>query len=258
MSSVHLEAFVKLQEMGVRTILSVDGKVPDEELARKYGMTYVHVPIQYKGISEEEVACIAKTFREKESPIYVHCFHGKHRGPAAAEIGRLVLDGIPREQALAEMRRCGTAESYEGLYRVIAEGDIPSAEESRDFDGDFPAAHEIKGFRSAMSEISRADDNLKSLAKRKWEVDPEHPDLDPVNEATKLATSLQRSSNSEELASKPDDFTRWMQDSIVQSVALRDALTAKQAGTGPAETADQAYKTLAATCNECHDAYRND
>ena len=92
------EAFRILQDMGVRTILSVDGKVPDAALAERYGMKYVHVPIQYKGITAAEVAQITKTFREQEGPFYVHCFHGKHRGPAAAaQLGRLVLDGIARE-----------------------------------------------------------------------------------------------------------------------------------------------------------------
>ena len=258
-SEPHGEAaFATLEEMGVRTILSVDGKVPDAELAAKHGMTYVHVPIQYKGITQDELTRIVKTFREKEGPIYVHCFHGKHRGPAAAEVGRLVVDGISREQALAEMRRCGTADTYEGLYRVVAEGDIPTEADTRGYAWDFPAAQPLKGFRSAMIEISRADDNLKALAKHKWVVDAEHPDIDPVNEATKLASLFDRSSVMDELSSKPADFTGWMQDSTVQAVALRDALIALKSGSGGAEDADKAYKTLSATCTACHDVYRND
>ncbi len=252
------EAFAELQAMGVRTILSVDGKVPDADLAAKYGMSYVHVPIQYKGIANEELTRIVKTFREKEGPIYVHCFHGKHRGPAAAELGRLVVDGISREQALAEMRRCGTADTYEGLYRVVAEGDIPSEDETRAYAWDFPAAHPMEGFRSAMIEISRADDHLKALSKREWAADPAHPDVDAVNEATKLASTFERAHELEELAAKPADFTGWIQDSTRQSAALRDALTAWKAGSGSAEDATKAYKALSATCTACHDVYRND
>ena len=48
------------------------------------------------GINEDEIAMIAKTFREVEGPFYVHCYHGKHRGPAAAAIGRVALDGLGR------------------------------------------------------------------------------------------------------------------------------------------------------------------
>jgi protein tyrosine phosphatase (PTP) superfamily phosphohydrolase (DUF442 family) len=193
-SEPHGEAaFRELQALGVKTIVSVDGKVPDAELARRYGMTYVHVPTQYKGMSADQILKLAKTFREKSGPFYVHCFHGKHRGPAAAEIGRLVLDGVSRERALAEMRQwCGTAQSYEGLYRDIAQAPIPTDAESRAFRWDFPAAHPFDGFRGAMVEISRLDDDLKALAKSKWAPNAEHPDLDPVNEATQLASALER------------------------------------------------------------------
>ncbi|MCA9003240.1 MAG: hypothetical protein KDB61_15055, partial [Planctomycetes bacterium] len=97
------EALETIAKMGVKTILSVDGKIPDAATAAELGMRYVHIPIQYSGIDENEWLEIAKTFREVEGPFYVHCFHGKHRGPAAAEVGRLILDGISREHALAEM-----------------------------------------------------------------------------------------------------------------------------------------------------------
>lgn len=257
------EAFKELQAMGITTILSVDGKVPDQELAAKYGMTYVHVPIQYKGITDDEMLKISKTFREQEGPFYVHCFHGKHRGPAAAEVGRIVLDGIPREQALAEMRQwCGTAKSYEGLYRVIAEAEIPDAQASKAFAWDFPAAQPLGGFREGMTEVSRSDDNLKFLSKRKWEADPEHPDVDAFNEATKLASVLEESSKLEEIANKPPDFRGWMADSVKHSAALRDALHELRSGQGDtaasAAKADESYKALTASCNACHDVYRND
>jgi protein tyrosine phosphatase (PTP) superfamily phosphohydrolase (DUF442 family) len=258
-SEPHGEAaFAELHKLGVKTILSVDGKVPDADLARKYGMTYVHVPIQYKGIADDEVLKIAKTFREKEGPFYVHCFHGKHRGPAAAEIGRIAIDGISREQALAEMRQwCGTAQSYEGLYRVVARAKLPSEAETSAFRWDFPAAHPFDGFRSGMIEISRADDNLKALSKTKWQPDAEHPDLDPVNEATKLASAIERSAKLDELAEEPTDFRQWMSDSVVQGAALRDAMVALKSGGGSTDAVDKAYKTVAATCTACHDKYRN-
>jgi hypothetical protein len=245
--------------MGVRTILSVDGKVPDEELAAKYGMEYVHVPIQYRGISDDEMTRIAKTFRERDGPFYVHCFHGKHRGPAAAEIGRLVLDGITREQALAEMRQwCGTAESYEGLYRTIAGAQVPSVGETDRYAWDFPAAERAGGFRELMIEVSRADDNLKYLSKHEWQPGDDHPDVDAGNESFKLADALDAAARLDEVTEKPADFVGWMQDSVEQSAALRDAIRAVSAGTGTSADVAAAYKLLSASCSACHDVYRND
>jgi hypothetical protein len=252
------DAFVILHSMGIKTILSVDGKVPDQELAAKYGMKYVHVPIQYKGITDEEISKIAKTFREQEGPFFVHCFHGKHRGPAAAEIGRLVLDGIPRETAIAEMRQwCGTAPSYEGLYAAIAHADIPDERETHAMQWDFPAASPMDGVRGAMILVSRADDLLKDLSKRKWEADPEHPDVDPFNESAKLVGFFEQALALGEVAAQPADYRQWMQDAKVQSAALSDALKALKDGSGTAEDADKAYKVLSKTCTACHDSYRN-
>jgi hypothetical protein len=263
------EAFRVLQSMGINTIVSVDGKVPNEDLATSLGMTYVHVPIHYSGISEDELTRLAKTFREKDGPFYVHCFHGKHRGPAAAAVGRLVVDGIPREQALAEMHLCGTSSSYEGLYLSIAEGHIAEREATDDYEWDFPAAHPFGGFRQAMVEISRVDDSLEYLSLNGWEPSDNHPDLDAVNEATRLASALLRSSELDDVADKPADFHSWMGDAVKASTELRDALEAWTRGSGSAALAgtdsgvgiddvDRAFDALSQSCKACHEAYRND
>jgi protein tyrosine phosphatase (PTP) superfamily phosphohydrolase (DUF442 family) len=155
-------ALEKLAEMGIKTILSVDGKAPDAETAKKLGMRYVHVPIRYRGIEQDELLKIAKTFRELEGPFYVHCYHGVHRGPAAAAVGRVVLDGAPREQAIAEMRQyCGTSSKYEGLYGAIAFGQLPSAEETQAYPFGFEAQHQFRGFRHAMVDLARSWDLIK-------------------------------------------------------------------------------------------------
>ena len=252
------EAFQILHAKGVRTILSVDGKVPDAELAAQYGMKYVHVPIQYRGITGEEISLIAKTFREQEGPFFVHCFHGKHRGPAAAAIGRVALDGVSRETALAEMRQyCGTAPSYEGLYATIAHAPIPPAYETRAIPWDFPAASPLEGIAGAMVVVSRADDHLKALAKNGWQPDPTHPDMDASNEAAKLADVFERSVALEEVLKQPEDFRKWMDDSVKQSAALREVVRGLSSGATTAADADKAYKALSATCTACHDGYRN-
>jgi hypothetical protein len=252
------EAFEILRARGVRTILSVDGKVPDAAMAAKYGMKYVHVPIQYKGITADQIAKIAKTFREQPGPFFAHCFHGKHRGPAAAALGRLVVDGVSREEAMAEMRQwCGTSPSYEGLYQTIAHADIPSERETRAMEWDFPAAHPLDGIASAMVEIARADDHLKVLLKNEWQPDPEHPDIDPVNEAAKLTTLFERSAALPESAEYGDDYRAWMRDAKAQANDLLEQVRAAKAGAGDVAAASAAYRALSKTCAACHDVYRN-
>ena len=247
------EAFERLAAMGVKTILSVDGKVPDEESAARHGMRYIHVPIHYSGISEDELVRIAKTFREAEGPFFVHCFHGKHRGPAAAAVGRMVLDGATREQALAEMRQwCGTSSKYEGLFRTVASGEMPSTASTVRYAWDFPAAHPLGGFRQAMVEVARHWDNLVALEERDWQTDPKHPDVDARNEAAKLADLFARANGLPEVQSSPEDFRDWMDTSVEEAGRLQQSLEA-----GEGAKASKALRNVKQTCGSCHAGYRN-
>src|SRR5438128_2288808 len=38
------ESFQELKELGVKTVISVDGTRPNVELAKRYGLKYVHLP----------------------------------------------------------------------------------------------------------------------------------------------------------------------------------------------------------------------
>jgi hypothetical protein len=241
--------------------LSVDGKVPDAATAESLGMRYVHVPIQYNGIDEDELLRIAKTFRELEGPFYVHCYHGKHRGPAAAAVGRVVLDGVPREEAIAEMRQwCSTSSKYEGLYAAVAVADLPGRAETEAFDFDFSPAHSFEGLRGGMVQMARKWDLVKAAEIRDWALDPGHPDVTPLQEAEQLHQIFASLSELEATNAWQDDFRAWLEQGRDGSERLLRALTecGKEAGEGPwrAEAAT-AYDLVAESCSSCHKAYRN-
>lgn len=253
------EGLAAIRDLGVRTILSVDGKEPDAEAAAALGLRYVHIPIQYSGFSDGELAEITKTFRELEGPFYVHCFHGKHRGPAAAAVGRVVLDGASRETAIGEMKQyCGTSEKYEGLYREIAITPFPTASESTAYEFDFPAVHRPEGMVGVMVQMARAHDNLVELEKRQWALDPEHPDVDALNEAVKIRQAFESARDLTQVVSGPEDLRTWMAQSLADSRTLVEAIEAARAGTAEAGSqASAAFKRIRAGCNECHAAYRD-
>lgn len=252
-------AFRRIAGWGVRTILSVDGKVPDAAAAQRHGMRSVHVPIQYKGITQPQVLALAKTFRELEGPFFVHCFHGRHRGPAAAAVGRLVLDGVSREQAMAEMRQwCGTSGRYEGLYLALAAGQIPGPAETAAAGLELPATHPFGGLRGAMVGVSRAYDQLEALVDRTWEPDPAHPDVDPTHEATKLQQLFQACVELEEVRSAPARLGDWMDDSVEACAQLVRALEAFAGGkTAAGARADAALERVAESCSACHGVFRD-
>jgi protein tyrosine phosphatase (PTP) superfamily phosphohydrolase (DUF442 family) len=256
-------ALEELAELGIKTILSVDGKAPEHEAAAALGLRYVHVPIRYNGIEETEVLAIAKTFRELEGPFYVHCFHGKHRGPSAAAIGRVVLDGAGRDTAIGEMRQyCGTSEKYEGLYRTIATGDLPSPEETAAFEFDFPAEFRVEGLRQSMVELPRSFDLLVDLSKRDWAPKADHPDANARNEAAKLEELFSQLATTSEVLAAPTDFRTHVDESRVHAKDLVEALTRFGASEGAEreaanELAKEALGAVKARCTACHRDYRN-
>lgn len=254
------KAFERLQSLGVKTILSVDGKVPDRELAAAHGMRYVHSPIRYSGIEDEEMLRLTKTFRELEGPFYVHCFHGRHRGPAAAAIGRLVVDGAPRERVIAEMRQwCGTSEKYAGLYGDIANKPLPDAAETTAYAWEFPSAHPMEGIRQSMVALPRLFDSLDALADRDWQVDPGHPDVDPLHQARTLLGTFRQTLQLPEVDQHPADFRQHLEESIRLNEQLVSALQELNQGAQSSArgNAMEALDAIAQTCSQCHKSYRN-
>lgn len=253
------EALARIASWGVKTILSVDGKAPDAATAAKYGMRYVHVPIQYSGLTEEEQLRIVKTFRELEGPFYVHCFHGEHRSAAAAALGRLALDGISREQALAEMRQwAGTSPKYSGLFWDVATVEIPDEATTAKFAFDFPSTSPLDGVAGAMVQIARAFENTRDAIAVDYGVDPAHPDIEPLEEAKKLEQLFEASLRLEEVLAAPQDYRDWMQTSLADSKKLVAALRELRAGdTTAVDRVTAAVKAVNASCNACHTPYRN-
>ena len=253
------EGLQALHDLGIRTILSVDGKAPEAEAAAALGMRYVHVPIQYSGFGEDELAEIAKTFRELGGPFYVHCFHGKHRGPAAAAVGRVVLDGASRETAIGEMKQyCGTSPKYEGLYREIAITPFPGADETARLDYDFAAVRRPAGMVGLMVALARAHDHLVELGRRDWQPDPEHPDVDALNQAAQVLQAFEAAQDLGQVRAGPDDLRGWMTDALAESRALVEALRAQRAGAaGGGAEASASFARLKAGCGQCHAAYRD-
>lgn len=256
------EALGQLAAWGVKTVLSVDGKVPDVEAAQELGLRYVHVPIRYRGITDDQILKIAKTFRELEGPFYVHCFHGKHRGPAAAAIGRVALDGLERERAIAEMRQwCSTASKYEGLYSSVALSDLPTAAETEAFDFDFTSATSFKGVREAMVELTRSWDEVQLIEKNDWKPSSEHPDIDALQSATHVSQLMNACGNMEGTEDFEADYfemlgqTQGHLSDVVQF--LTDCRVEGTSEFVRNEQLDTAFNAAKKSCLTCHAVYRN-
>lgn len=248
--------FAALAKAGIKSIVSVDGAKPPADLARKYGLRYVHVPIGYDGIPPATALELAKTFvtLHKDGPIFVHCHHGKHRGPAACSIGRMMIDGVSAEETTAWMKVAGTDPKYSGLYATVREFNPPSEADLATVEATMPEAAPTPPLREAMVAVDHHWDALKLVKKAGWVATAEHADIDPAHEASILAEAFRELARQPAIAEKPDDFKAWLKSSEDAAWALSKALAK---GAVDTKAADAQFKVLADDCTACHKAHRD-
>ena len=118
-------AFAFLAREGYRTIVSVDGARPDLKSAHRHGLTYVHLPMSYDGVDPSVALGLFRVMQQSDSPVFIHCHQGHHRGPTAAAIASMAKGLCSQEEALTRMELAGTSPAYSGLWRSVRSYQLP-------------------------------------------------------------------------------------------------------------------------------------
>ncbi len=253
------EGFRALQQLGVRTIISVDGVRPDIELARKHCLRYVHLPISYDGVSAEQGQKIARAVRDLPGLLYIHCHHGKHRGPAAAAVARLCLDGsCPAASAVAWLRRAGTDPHYTGLYDTVEHFRRPTPNELDQVSADFPEVAAVPALAQMMVAVDATWDRLKQVRSAGWKVPPGHADLDPPHEALQLREHYREAARLPDVKQQPEQFRVWLLEAEQAAKELETALRVEKDGQPlNKDIVERAFRLSAEGCTRCHGKYRD-
>lgn len=248
------QAFEALRALGVRTLISVDGAAPNVELARKFGMRYVHMPIGYDGVPTEMGEQIARAIVDLPGPIYIHCHHGKHRSAAAVAVACVYNGTLSPDQAERVLRTFGTGLNYKGLWRDATLARPLDPRELQNVRVDYVEIAQIPDLAAAMLHIDHRNDLLKLVRRAGWVQPPDHPDLDPAHEALQLEEHYREMSRLQSVADRPDDFRALLADAQQSAADLHAALRASPADKA---LADSAFKRVAASCINCHKSHRD-
>ena len=253
-------AFAKLKELGVQTVISVDGAKPDVELAKRYGLRYVHLPHGYDGVPSERIKELAKAVRDLPGPVYIHCHHGKHRSPAAATVACVAAGLLAPEQALAVLATAGTSENYRGLYqsaRSVRQLDSKLLDELR---VEFPETVKVPPIAGAMVQIEHAHDHLKLLAANAWRPLEKQPDLEPAHEALLLKEHYRELARTDDAQQQPAEFRQLLAESEQTAEALESVLLDWKAAARPQPVPEKITSTFAIAtqhCTACHQRFRD-
>ncbi len=246
-------AFKHLAALGYKMVISVDGALPEVELAAKYGLRYVHIPIGYDGVPREKALRMIKAVQVAKGPVYFHCHHGKHRGPAGSMQACMAIDGISHDVARKRLKISGTSPKYEGLYRDVAAFKQPTAKELASVtDKDLPSRVKPKGEQAAMVDVSMKFEYLAESRDLKWKALPDHPDVSPPHEARMLWETYREMARLEKVKARSEDYRVMLTKSEEAAIALEKAIRA-----GDVDAADKHFKVIKKLCNDCHAPYRN-
>ena len=250
--------FDTLAAMGVKTIISVDGSVPDIAEAKAHGMRYVHLPFGYNGFDEPRELEMAQAVERFEGggPIYIHCHHGKHRSASAAGTVSVCMGWMDNAEAAQLMKVSGTAPNYTGLYKCTADAKPLTPAQLSAAPANFPEVTRPNGFVESMVAIDETNDRLKAIEKHGWKAPADHPDLAPVAEAAQLESLFRVLGETERAKPKAGkgEIATLLGQAGERAQGLEDMLAKGEPD--PAKLSAQ-FALIASSCKNCHAKYRD-
>ncbi len=255
-----------LKSKGIKTIISVDGATPPVEIARRMGLRYVHIPVGYDGIPIKQQIALAQAFAQMPKPIYVHCHHGRHRGPAAASIMAQFGLGWSKDQAIEFMRKAGTSKDYSGLYDSVNQFQVPDKKAISAIKTPLPESVEMPALVDMMVQIDQRFDRLKAwlgndLDRKGKTMAGDASKIDPLHDAIQLRELVRESSRLPECRDQPAEFSSQMgklESDLTQWLERIKPRTPTDALETDATTDLKAIlNSMTTRCATCHRSFRD-
>ncbi|MFK7818557.1 MAG: hypothetical protein AB8G99_07555 [Planctomycetaceae bacterium] len=247
-------AFEELVQLGVKTVISVDGLKPKVELARRFGLRYVHLPHGYDSIPAGRTHELAKAVLELPGPIYIHCHHGKHRSPAAAVVACVGAGLVKPADGESILRLAGTSRQYRGLYRSVRESKPLSKSVLNRLHVRFQESVPLPPVVETMTKLEATLERLEQFQKDGWKVDPLHPDQTPAHESLQLLELLTEFGRDPDTVGKGTGYRSLVAETDSLAEELHTEL-AKQRG--ERVSPNRVLKRIRRSCLSCHERFRD-
>ena len=256
----RVTGFSALRDLGIQTIISVDGIIPDVQGAREHGLRYVHLPIGYDDVPAHRMHELARAMLDLPRPIYIHCHHGKHRGPAAAAAGCITAGVISRACGIQVLHRAGTAPGYRGLWNSVRSARRADAQELAAVNVDYSETIEPSPLVDAMNRLEARMEHVELLVKQR--LNSNSPDL---HVGTKHHALLLREQFTElerlgPVLNRPRDFQILLAESRRQAAVLGSLLqpsAEEHVSALHQPRLETAIRTIRSQCDNCHRRFRD-
>lgn len=233
-----------LADQGIQTLVSVDRVPPNVELARQFGLRYVHIPIGYGQMERKQQLAIVRAIRETDKSIYFHCHRGQHRGPAATALACIAAEIFSHNDGSQFLKLAGTSRHYQGLWDSVQNFVSPSRDsELPELEESVVPAH----LAESMAQIDRSWREIEKLSRKKWQ---------PIGardvERVRLLGDGLRVSGRHASDEFDDEFRRMMSQAAEHVSRLENALER-----GNSEQAGREFANIRENCQQCHERFRD-
>lgn len=251
------DAFEELRRLGIKTIISVDGIKPDVASAERRGMRYVHLPHGYDGISKERLMEITKAIRDLEKPVYLHCHHGKHRGPTAAAAACVSAGWLPPHTAPIILKTAGTNPAFKGLVATATNATPLNPQTLDELQVEFVPIAEVPPIIETMVAIDEVFDRLKTSQRDGWKNEDQANGL-LLNEHF---MELSRAESHGAHGARQPEFQELLRQGLEATGLLERQLTAVEssATNDPLllQAINDTMKRVSQNCTQCHVQFRD-
>ena len=234
------DQFAYLKSQGIKSIICVDGASPNLKIAGQEGLAYKHVPITYATITLDQQKMLAKAYNELEKPVYIHCHHGKHRGPAASAIVLKNHYDWKNDALVKYLTESGTSKNYAGLYKTVSQSQKIPAQNWQNLN--VPESAKVEPLAHLMADLDRVWMKLK----KQFESTTSQIDFNKAQENSLLLREY-----FVELHRMPD--TKFDDEYLEIIEKIKQLEATLQNKFNPVK----AFQAVAKDCKSCHEDYRN-
>lgn len=257
--------FRSLTELGIKTIVSVDGIQPDLKSAKKFGIRSIHRPMSYREISAKDAEALAHVILNSDGPIYIHCHHGKHRSPAATAVACVMAGFLTNDMAFALLKKAGTGSQYRGLFQAVADARPVATLKLMQLNPQLPEQADVGQLVEIMvqmdEDMMRLEVMLKNSGRRSHKA--------AVGSSTEQATLTEHATlltdNFSELLRRPATRTAvagFRKSLVISQQTSKQLQRLFELSADPVLSLDQVTRAnslldqISGQCHQCHDQFR--
>ncbi|OPX23814.1 MAG: hypothetical protein B1H04_03310 [Planctomycetales bacterium 4484_123] len=119
------KGYAELKKLGIRTVVCLRIFDLHSRRSAEVGLRQVHISFKPVHPEDEDVLAFLKVVTDPAcQPVFVHCREGVDRTGMMVAAYRMVVQGWPRELAIAELRRMGFREVNRPILRYLRRMDV--------------------------------------------------------------------------------------------------------------------------------------